>query len=114
MFGCASDATARASRSKRAVSASGASSFSATRRPSSPSCAQYTSDMPPRPRRSLSVYRPAITVSGIGLGYAPKMADLLTYEQAQALVLARTRALPSEPVELAAAAGRATASPTEA
>jgi molybdopterin molybdotransferase len=37
--------------------------------------------------------------------------DLLTLEQAQALVLARTRALSSEEVALAAAAGRVTAAP---
>ncbi|HEY3541279.1 MAG TPA: hypothetical protein VGK79_01950, partial [Gaiellaceae bacterium] len=37
------------------------------------------------------------------------MADLLTYEQAQALVLARARALPGEAVSIAAAAGRVTA-----
>ena len=40
MFGWPSDATARASRSKRAVSASGASSFTATRRSSSVSVAR--------------------------------------------------------------------------
>ena len=37
------------------------------------------------------------------------MADLLTFEQAQALVLARALPLPSEPVALADAAGRVTA-----
>ena len=40
------------------------------------------------------------------------MGDLLTYEQAQALVLARTRALPAERVRLADAAGRVTAAAT--
>jgi molybdopterin molybdotransferase len=50
-----------------------------------------------------------MTVSGIGLGYAPHMDDVLTFEQAQALVLARTQTLASEPVALAAAAGRVTA-----
>src|SRR5690349_6634677 len=53
-----------------------------------------------------------MTVSGIGLGYAPNVGDLLTYEQAQALVLARTRALPAERVRLADAAGRVTAAAT--
>jgi len=40
------------------------------------------------------------------------VGDLLTYEQAQALVLARTRALPAERVRLADAAGRVTAAAT--
>src|SRR4051794_16712610 len=52
-----------------------------------------------------------MTVSGIGLGYAPNVVDLLTLEQAQALVLARASALPAERVSLAAAAGRVTAAP---
>ncbi|MES1247515.1 MAG: molybdopterin molybdenumtransferase MoeA, partial [Actinomycetota bacterium] len=39
------------------------------------------------------------------------MADLLTLEQAQALVLAKTRTLSSERVALADAAGRVTAAP---
>ena len=39
------------------------------------------------------------------------MGDLLTFEQAQALVLARVRTLPAEPVPLAEAAGRVTAAP---
>src|SRR3954470_3235274 len=55
-----------------------------------------------------------MTVSGIGLGYAPNVGDLLTYEQAQALVLARARALPAEPVPLADAAGRVTAASAHA
>src|SRR3954447_22832629 len=55
-----------------------------------------------------------MTVSGIGLGYAPNVGDLLTYEQAQALVLARARALPAERVALADAAGRVTAAPAHA
>ena len=42
------------------------------------------------------------------------MADLLTLEQAQALVLARTRTLSSEDVALAEAAGRVTAAPVAA
>jgi molybdopterin molybdotransferase len=50
-----------------------------------------------------------MTVSGIGLGYAPNVADVLTLEQAQALVLARTRPLAAEQVALADAAGRVTA-----
>ena len=50
-----------------------------------------------------------MTESGTGLGYAPKVADLLTYEQAQALVLAHARALSGETVPIAAAAGRVTA-----
>src|SRR5437763_1811371 len=52
-----------------------------------------------------------MTVSGIGLGYARNVGDLLTYEQAQALVLDRARALPTERVALAEAAGRVTAAP---
>jgi len=39
------------------------------------------------------------------------VGDLLTFEQAQALVLARVRTLPAEPVPLAEAAGRVTAAP---
>lgn len=42
------------------------------------------------------------------------MGDLLTYEQAQALVLARARALPAEQVRLGEAAGRVTAAPAHA
>src|SRR3954447_24196415 len=110
-FGCASAATARASRSNRALSASGARSFSATRRPSSRSFAPYTSDMPPRPRRPSSLYRPPMTVSGIGLGYAPNVGDLLTFERAQALVLERAVPLDPEAVPLAAAGARVTAAP---
>src|SRR3954447_310342 len=113
-FGCASAATARASRSKRALSASGARSFSATRRPSSRSSAAYTSDMPPRPSGCSSLYRPPMTVSGIGLGYAPNVGDLLTFEQAQALILERAVPLDPETVPLAAAAGRVTAAPVQA
>src|SRR3954470_8807949 len=110
-FGCASAATARASRSKRALSASGARSFSATRRPSSRSSGAYTSDMPPWPSGCSSLYRPPMTVSGIGLGYAPNVGDLLTFERAQALVLERAVPLDPETVPLAAAAGRVTAAP---
>src|SRR3954469_13272782 len=55
-----------------------------------------------------------MTVSAIGLGYAPNVGDLLTLEQAQALVLARTRTLSSETVALADAAGRVTAAPVAA
>src|SRR3954471_9882971 len=55
-----------------------------------------------------------MTVSGIGLGYAPNVGDLLTYEQAQALVLARARARPPERGALADAAGRVTAAPAHA
>src|SRR4051794_10598331 len=55
-----------------------------------------------------------MTVSGIGLGYALTVADLLTLEQAQALVLARARVLDTERVALADAAGRVTASPVSA
>jgi molybdopterin molybdotransferase len=50
-----------------------------------------------------------MTESGIGLGYVPNVGAILTYEQAQALVLARAQPLASEVVELAAAAGRVTA-----
>src|SRR3954466_13880801 len=52
-----------------------------------------------------------MTVSGIGLGYAPNVGDLLAFEQAQALVLARARTLSTERVPLAEAAGRVTAAP---
>src|SRR4051812_3071579 len=52
-----------------------------------------------------------MTVSGIGLGYAPNVGDLLTYEQAQASVLARAAALDAETVPLESAAGRVTAAP---
>src|SRR5436309_1810807 len=113
-FGCASAATARASRSNRALSAFGARSFSATRRPSSRSSAAYTSDIPPRPSRSSTLYRPAMTVSDMGLGYAPNMGDLLAFEQAQALILARAVPLDAETVPLASAAGRVTAAPVRA
>jgi len=51
-----------------------------------------------------------MTVSGIGLGYAPNVGDLLTFEEAQALVLARARVLSAERVPLALSAGRVTAS----
>jgi molybdopterin molybdotransferase len=50
-----------------------------------------------------------MTVSAIGLGYAPNVSDLLTFEQAQALVLARATPLAPESVPLANAAGRVTA-----
>ena len=46
-FGCVSDATARASRSKRTGSASRASTFTATRRPNSRSSASHTDAAPP-------------------------------------------------------------------
>src|SRR3954465_7754094 len=52
-----------------------------------------------------------MTVSGIGLGYALTVADLLTLEQAQALILARTHVLDAERVPLGDAAGRVTAAP---
>jgi molybdopterin molybdotransferase len=52
-----------------------------------------------------------MTVSGIGLGYAPNVADLLTFEQAQALVLARAHVLAAERVPLAFSAGRVTSAP---
>jgi molybdopterin molybdotransferase len=51
-----------------------------------------------------------MTVSGIGLGYAPDMGELLTFEEAQTQVLARVVVLPAERVPLGAAAGRVTAS----
>jgi molybdopterin molybdotransferase len=50
-----------------------------------------------------------MTESGIGLGYVPNVGAILTYEQAQELVLARAQPLASEVVELADAAGRVTA-----
>src|SRR4051812_15826834 len=114
MFGCASDATARASRSKRALSASGASSLIATRRPSSRSSASQTSDIPPRPSTSSSRYRPPITVSGMPIRYALIVGDLVTLEQAQALVLSRTRVLAAELVPVWEAAGRVTVEPARA
>jgi molybdopterin molybdotransferase len=52
-----------------------------------------------------------MTVSGIGLGYAPNVGDLLTFEQAQALVLARAHVLAAERVPLALSAGRVTSAP---
>src|SRR4051812_7641459 len=54
-----------------------------------------------------------MTVSGIRLGYAPNVGDLLTFEQAQALVLSRAAPLDSETVPLASAAGRVTSSPVQ-
>src|SRR3954467_7863061 len=51
-----------------------------------------------------------MTVSGIGLGYALIVAELLTLEEGQALVLAPTYVLESEPVLLADSAGRVAAS----
>ena len=42
------------------------------------------------------------------------MGDLLTFEQAQALVLARTRMLSAETIALSDAAGRVTAEPVAA
>jgi molybdopterin molybdotransferase len=47
-------------------------------------------------------------VSDIPLRYAPSVHALLTFEEAQERVLAHARALPGEPVPLAAAAGRVT------
>jgi molybdopterin molybdotransferase len=55
-----------------------------------------------------------MTVSGIRLRYALNVSPLLTVEQAQALVLARTHPLPAEPVAVADAAGRVTAEPVAA
>jgi molybdopterin molybdotransferase len=55
-----------------------------------------------------------MTVSGIGLGYAPNVGDLLTFERAQALILERAARLDPETVPLAAAAGRVTAAPVRA
>src|SRR5919197_755494 len=55
-----------------------------------------------------------MTISGMGLRYARIVAELLTLEQAQALVLSRTGALQAEAVPLQAAAGRVTARAAEA
>jgi molybdopterin molybdotransferase len=55
-----------------------------------------------------------MTVSGMGLGYARNVSHLLTFEQAQARVLEHVRALASERVPLASAAGRVTAAPAHA
>src|SRR5689334_21294000 len=55
-----------------------------------------------------------MTVSDIGLGYARTVGDLLTFEQAQARVLARARPLAPERVPLGSAAGRVTAAPARA
>src|SRR3954468_12273093 len=109
MLGWASEATARASRSKRAVSASGARSFSATRRPSSVSVAAQTSDMPPRPSSSSRRYRPAMVSSVMPIRYVLNVASLLTMREAQERVLAHVRQLPAESVPVADAAGRVTA-----
>src|SRR3954447_25181345 len=108
MLGWASEATARASRSKRAVSASGARSFSATRRPSSVSVAAQTSDMPPRPSSSSRRYRPAMVSSVMPIRYVLNVASLLTMREAQERVLAHVRQLPAETVPVANAAGRGT------
>src|SRR5437764_8305178 len=109
MLGWASEATARASRSKRAVSASGARSFSATRRPSSVSVAAQTSDMPPRPSSSSRRYRPAMVSSVMPIRYVLNVASLLTMREAQERVLAHVRQLSAESVPVANAAGRVTA-----
>src|SRR5438132_8405237 len=55
-----------------------------------------------------------MTVSGIGLRYALNVGGLLTFEQAQALVLARARPLPAETVSVRDAAARVTAEPVHA
>src|SRR5437660_9525626 len=106
MFGCASAAIARASRSKRAGSARGPSSLIATRRSSSRSCAAHTSAIPPTPSRSSRRYRPPMTSRATAVAYAAVVAGLLPMEDAQRLVLERARALPGESVGLADAAGR--------
>src|SRR5919201_4817189 len=106
MFGCASAATACASRSKRAGSASGARILTATFRPSSTSYAAHTSAIPPTPTRSSRRYRPPITSRPTRLAYARTsgnhslMADLLSIDEAQRLILDRVRPLPAETVPL--------------
>src|SRR5207248_2496910 len=50
-----------------------------------------------------------MTDSGMGLRYARIVVELLTFEQAQALVLTRTSVLGAEPVPLREALGRVTA-----
>jgi len=55
-----------------------------------------------------------MTSSGIRLRYALKVADLLTLDEAQALVLARARPLGSEPVAIGRALGRVTAAAVNA
>src|SRR5581483_7051826 len=109
MFGWPSEATARASRSKRRRSASRPSSLIATSRPSSASSAPQTSDIPPWPSAFVSRYRPAITCWSTAIRYARSMGALLSLDQAQALVLARVVPLAQERVELEQAAGRVTA-----
>src|ERR1700693_2637353 len=100
MFGCASAATARASRSKRAVSASGASSLIATSRPSSRSSARHTSDIPLRPSSS---WKPVATGDD-RLGHRDTLCQLvpalLTLQEAQALVLGRAHPLSGEAVSV--------------
>ena len=91
MFGCASDATARASRSKRAVSASGASSLIATWRPSSRSSARQTSDIAARPS---SVVEP-VAAGDHGVGHGDTLCadrERLTHPGAGAGARARPRA----------------------
>src|SRR5215208_5583565 len=106
MFGWPTDAAARASRSKRAGSASRPSSLIATRRSSSSSVASQTSDIAPRPSRSSSRYRPPMTTpSDTAVAYVG-VAGLLTMEEALALVLERVRPLPAETVPLERAVGR--------
>jgi molybdopterin molybdotransferase len=55
-----------------------------------------------------------MTVSVIGLGYARDVEGLLTFEQAQASILARVEPLAAQTVPLEAAAGRVTAAAVRA
>src|SRR4051794_9751917 len=114
MCGCESDAAARASRSKRSRAASGPSTLTATRRPSSASSASHTTLIAPLPSGSSRRYRPAITVSGMWKVWWSAVSDLLSIEDALAAVLARVVPLAAEEVAVADAAGRVLAEPARA
>src|SRR4051794_24830119 len=114
MCGCESDAAARASRSKRSRAASGPSTLTATRRPSSASSASHTTLIAPLPSGSSRRYRPAITVSGTWKVWWSAVSDLLSIEDALAAVLARVVPLAAEEVDVADAAGRVLAQPARA
>src|SRR5947209_12993281 len=106
MFGCERAAAARASRSKRARSAVGASVLIATRRASSGSSASQTALIAPRPSVSRRRYRPAITRSALGGLSCSPLSGLPTIDEALARVLAHAAPLPAEEVHLRAAVGR--------
>src|ERR671926_528029 len=110
MFGWLTAATERASRSKRARSASGRSSLTATVRSRSSSVARQPWETPPAPGCSSRGYRPPITSSATGLAYVGIVASLVSVRDAQRLVLEHAQPLSTEVVPLADAAGRVAAS----